>query len=71
MNEITKIEEITSTVLVIANIKELVTSVVMKISGNDISNSINGELVNKNLIGILTEQFIVNHLNEAKKRINN
>jgi len=51
-------------IVVLANMAELVSSIVLNIAGNDISNSINGAKINKEIISNIVYQKIVNEIGE-------
>lgn len=51
-------------IVVLANMAELVSGIVLNIAGNDISNSINGAKINKEIISNIVYQKIVNEIGE-------
>jgi hypothetical protein len=55
--------------LTLANAAQLVSNVIIDIAGNDISNSINGSTITKNIIHSLAFQRIAGKLEEKLKTL--
>lgn len=58
--------DIHNNTLVIANASAVVASVITEIAGNDISSSLNGSKMTKDLTASLAAQRIIKHLKESK-----